>query len=119
MKTHMAYCSACDRDVQIAVPDEPVEPDGQATIHDTEIVCMEIGEKCTGAMCPIGAQPPAVMAVRLVRSGLKPVMQPIVTARCESCEEMTKFALINPEYATCTACGTTVKRATLDVPTSN
>lgn len=119
MKTQMAYCSACDRDVRIALTEEPVEPDGQANIHDAEVVCLEIGEKCTGAMCPIGAQPPAVMAVRLVRSGLKPIVQPMTTARCEACDQVTRFALINPEYATCTECGTTVRRASLDVPTSN
>lgn len=119
MKTRMAYCSACDRDVQIAITDEPVEQEAQANVHDAEIVCLDIGHKCTGAMCPIGAQPPSVMAVRLVRSGLKPIVQPVLSAHCDACDEITQFALINPEYATCTACGTTVKRDSLDVPTSN
>jgi len=119
MKTQMAYCSACDRDVRIAMSDEPVEPDGQANVPDAEIVCLEIGDRCTGALCPIGAQSPAVMRVRLVRSGLKPAFQPVVTARCDACSEMTKFALINAELATCTECGTTVSRKGLEIPTSN
>jgi hypothetical protein len=119
MKTHLAYCSACDRDVRIAMTDEAIEQEGQANIHDAEIVCLEIGEKCTGHMCPVGAQPPAVMAVRLVRSGLKPVVQPVLSAQCEACDDVTKFAIINADYATCTVCGTTVKRSSLDIPTSN
>ena len=119
MKTHMAYCSACDRDVRIVLPDEPVEADGQANIHDAEIVCLEIGEKCTGSMCPVGATSPSVMAVRLVRSGLKPVVQPLLSAQCDACADLTKFAIIDAEYATCTVCGITVRRDSLDVPTSN
>jgi hypothetical protein len=118
MKTHVAYCSACDRDVVIAMTDEPVF-DGQANVPDPEVLCLEIGHKCTGAMCPIGAAPPSVMAVRLVRSGLQPIVQPLVAARCNSCAEITKFAVIDERVATCTACGATRERATLTMPTSN
>lgn len=118
MKTKMAYCSACDRDVMIALPDEPAW-EGQANLPDPEVVCLEIGETCTGSMCPIGAQPPSVMAVRLVRSQLKPTMQPLVVARCGVCDQVTKFAVVDADHATCTVCGGTVKRATLEAPTSN
>lgn len=118
MKTTMAYCSACDRDVMIAMSDQPVF-DGQANLPDPEVVCLEIGHKCTGSMCPIGAQPPAVMAVRLVRSGLKPVVQPLMAARCEQCDEVAQFALISDVLATCTTCGHSVDRRALTTPTSN
>lgn len=118
MKTTMAYCSACDRDVMIALGDEPVF-DGQANLPDPEVVCLEIGHTCTGSMCPIGAQPPAVMAVRLVRSGLKPVVQPIVAAQCDACDAVTPFAVISDELATCTVCGHSADRRTLIAPTSN
>ena len=118
MKTTLAYCSACDRDVQIAIPDEPAF-EGHANLKDGEIVCLEIGDKCTGSMCPIGAQPPAVMAVRLVHSGLKPTMQPLMDARCDACDAVTRFAVINQKFATCTTCGVTTERTRLSLPTSN
>ena len=119
MKVQMAYCSACDRDVQIAFPVQPVVADGQANVLDGDVVCLEIGSKCTGAMCPVGAVPPTVMAVRLVRSGIKPTMQPLIQATCNACDQVTSFAIINPTYATCTVCGTTSERKSLVLPTSN
>ena len=114
MKMQLAYCSACDRDVQIAFPTEPTEHDGQANITDTEVFCLDIGQRCTGALCPIGAQPPAVMAVRLIRNGIKPVMHPLQAARCDVCGGVEKFALLDANYATCTGCGRTVDRAGLE-----
>ena len=113
MDTRMAYCSACDRDVRVAFPDAGEFVDGQANIRDPEVICLEIGARCTGALCPVGAQPPAVMAVRLVRSGLDTVVQPLVTARCPSCDQVSKFALIDLQYATCTTCGVTTERLSL------
>ncbi len=112
MNTHIAYCSACDRDVRIALPDEPVF-DGQANLADPEIVCLEIGEGCTGHLCPIGAQPPAVMKVRLVKSGLGLRLQPFVRGYCEACSGDAHFVVIDTEHATCSTCGHTVPRATL------
>jgi hypothetical protein len=119
MKVQMAYCSACDRDVQIAFPTEPTVTDGQANIMDTEVLCLEIGRTCTGSLCPIGAQPPAVMAVRLIRSGVKPVMHRLQTALCEACGGIERFALIDATHATCTGCGRTVDRVSLATPTSH
>lgn len=119
MKVQMAYCSACDRDVQIAFPTEPTVHDGQANVMDTEVLCLEIGHECTGSLCPIGAQPPAVMAVRLIRNGIKPVMHRLQPARCEACGGIERFALIDATHATCTTCGHTVDRLTLETPTSN
>ena len=119
MNVQMAYCSACDRDVQIAFPTEPAVADGQANIKDTELLCLEIGHECTGSLCPIGAQPPAVMAVRLIRSGVKPVLHRLQPALCEVCGDIEKFALVDAAYATCIACGHTVDRSNLTTPTSN
>lgn len=118
MNTRLAYCSACDRDVMVALPEATDFVDGQANIRDPEIVCLEIGHRCTGSMCPVGAQPTAVMAVRLVRSGLDTAIQPLVTARCQSCDQVSKFAVINRQYATCTMCGVTTESAKLDTSTS-
>jgi len=62
MRSHLAYCSACDKEVQIVLPD------GSSTsVQDSGAVCLEIGHKCTGSLCPIGAAPPAEMAARLIR----------------------------------------------------
>ena len=118
MKVQMAYCSACDRDVQIAFPTEPTVTDGQANIMDTEVVCLEIGHNCTGSLCPIGAQPPAVMAVRLIRNGMTPVMHRLQTALCEACGSIERFALIDATHATCTGCGHTVDSVNLTTSTS-
>jgi hypothetical protein len=68
MKMQLAYCSACDREVRIAFTDMPTF-EGQANLPDPEVICLEIGHACTGSLCPVAAQPPAVMAARLVRNG--------------------------------------------------
>ncbi len=112
MRTQIAYCSACDHDVRIALPEEPMF-DGHANLVDPEIVCLEIGESCTGHMCPIGAQPSTVMKARLVKSGMKLAFQPIVCAYCEGCTGESEFVVIDKQYATCPSCGHTVARTEL------
>lgn len=114
MKTQLAYCSACDQDVRIVVTDEP-SADGQANIVDAEVVCLEIGAHCTGALCPVGATSPTVMAARLVRNGLYTAMHPIVKAQCARCEGKTEFVVIDTRLATCTVCGLTAKREELQM----
>lgn len=109
MQTHIAYCSACDKDVRIVVTDEPSQ-DGHANLHDAEIVCLEIGHHCTGGMCPVGATSPTVMAARLVRNGLQTRMHPIITLDCAQCGGPTSFVVIDRERATCTQCSTTIGR---------
>jgi hypothetical protein len=52
--TKTIYCSACDRDVEVKLTEEG-KLEGS--------VCMDIGETCTGTMCPICAQPPANIRV--------------------------------------------------------
>jgi len=112
METHIAYCSACDRDVRIVLPDTPMH-DAQAPVTDGEIVCLEVGERCTGALCPIGAVSPTAMKVRRVRSGVRAVLQPVVKAECERCGRVTDYCIVSAEYATCVDCGTTVGRGDL------
>lgn len=112
METHLAYCSACDRDVSIVITDEPVDL-GQAPVNGAELVCLDIGERCTGALCPIGATPPVVMAARLVRNGLRTTMQPIVKARCPGCDRVTDQVIADARCAICSECGTTSSRASL------
>ncbi len=112
MITRTAYCSACDKDVRIVITDEPSQ-DGQANLHDSEIVCLEIGDQCTGSMCPIGAAPLSVMAARLVRNGLQTVIQPVITARCPDCDRVTSHVIVEPSRATCLECGGVALRSEL------
>lgn len=114
MKTIDAYCSACDNTVRLVLTDEPVQDD-PSPIHDGEIVCLEIGEHCSGALCPVGAVPPIVMAARLVRNGLQTTMQPIVKGQCPSCDAATDFVVVSAEYCICSQCGTTTKRADVEL----
>ena len=69
MREITMHCSCRDQEVRVVVTDDPVY-DGQASLLDSEIICLEIGEKCSGGMCPLDAQPAAVMDLRLARSGL-------------------------------------------------
>jgi len=109
MNTRVAFCSACDRDVQILITDAPVQ-DAQAPVGDAEIVCLDIGDRCTGNLCPVGAVSSSAMMVRLVRSGARALVQPLVKAECEVCARVTDHIIVSPVYATCADCGTTVGR---------
>jgi len=114
MIAQTAYCSACDKDVRIIVTDEPSH-DGQANLHDSEIVCLEIGDGCTGSLCPIGAAPPTVMAARLVRNGLQTVVQPVLQASCAECGRTTTHVIVERSHAICENCGTAKARSELTV----
>ena len=115
MKTIDAYCSACDNQVRLVLTDEPIQ-DAPSPIHDREVVCLEIGEHCSGNLCPIGAVPPVVMAARLVRNGLQTSVQPIVKAQCPSCDNDADFVVVSREYAICSQCGTTSARNLIGKP---
>jgi hypothetical protein len=104
MQAQTAFCSACDKDVRIIITDEPSQ-DGHANLHESEVVCLEIGDHCTGALCPIGAASPTIMAARLVRNGLQTVIQPLITATCPGCGRETKQLVVDPGRATCLECG--------------
>ncbi|HEV8217574.1 MAG TPA: hypothetical protein VGP95_17110 [Gemmatimonadaceae bacterium] len=114
MERQVAYCSACDKDVSIVTTDEPSQ-DGHANLHDAEIVCLEIGDACTGSLCPIGATSPTVMAARLVRNGLQTIMQPAFQATCVTCGRTTTHVIVERAHAICEECGTTKPRSALVV----
>jgi hypothetical protein len=114
MQEQVAYCAACDKDVHIVVTDDPSH-DGHANLHDSEVVCLEIGESCTGGLCPIGATSPTVMAARLVRNGLQTIMQPVFQATCPSCACVSTHVIVERHHAICEACGTTTARSELSV----
>ena len=114
MKTINAYCGACDQDVRLVLTDEPLQDD-PSPVHDCEVVCLEIGEHCTGALCPLGAVPSIVMAARLVRNGLQTEMQPIVSAQCPQCESSADLVIVSRDYCICSQCGTTLRRDAIAV----
>lgn len=67
MDTQWAYCSACDRQVEVVIrPREEVDPTSGRT--GEEIVCLEVGHTCTGALCPITDVPPDEMREALRRT---------------------------------------------------
>ena len=104
MQSQTAYCSACDKDVRIVITDQPSQ-DGHANLHESEVVCLEIGDHCTGGMCPIGAASPTIMAARVVRNGLQTVIQPMTAALCSGCERETRHVVTKRGEATCLECG--------------
>lgn len=70
METHLAYCSACDREVKVTLKPgytpEPGEP-----ISQDAMVCLAHGDSCTGALCPLFGVPPKQMKENLDRSSLR------------------------------------------------
>ena len=66
MDKHWAYCSACDRQVEVTVdPAARVDP---ATGEQVDaLVCLEVGHTCTGALCPITDATPEEMREALDR----------------------------------------------------
>jgi hypothetical protein len=54
MQRRTIYCSACDRDVQVVLDEGRTGGD----LDLTGAVCLDLGETCTGAMCPVCAVSP-------------------------------------------------------------
>lgn len=66
MDRHWAYCSACDRQVEVVVkPSADADPETGEPAD--ELVCLEVGHTCTGALCPITDIPPEQMREALDR----------------------------------------------------
>jgi hypothetical protein len=103
------YCSGCDREVAVLMSNA-VDHDAQANVHDPELVCLAVGDSCTGALCPLGAAEPNAMVGRLVRSGLPLDGLSLVRGWCGECERETEVALYGGDKATCTECGLPVHR---------
>lgn len=66
MQERTVYCSGCDREVLIAW--EPPAPGQEIALSDLDVVCFELGETCTGAMCPLSGVSPEEMKKRLERN---------------------------------------------------
>ena len=106
MRELKMYCAARDQDVHVVLTDEPVE-DGQATVMDSEVICLEIGESCTGSLCPVCAVSWEAMDARLAKSGLRPEIRRKLSGHCEGCGRETELVLSSGGYLSCTECGTT------------
>ena len=53
MRTQKAYCSACDRQVEVVVPDDLPEGSLPSAHDPASCICLEFGESCTGSLCPL------------------------------------------------------------------
>jgi hypothetical protein len=105
MKGTEMFCSACDRQVRVMISEAP-SGEHQATVHDDELICLEIGEHCTGNLCPLGAAEPNAMVSRIVRNGLPTDGLRTVMATCPACDLHAEIVLYGEGKAACTACGT-------------
>ncbi len=115
MEVRTMYCSGCDHDVRVLMPDAAAE-DPQANVPDAELVCMELGDWCNGALCPLGAAEPHAMVRRLIHEGMP--LDHLRSARgwCDSCAMDGDFVLYAGQSAACTVCGTSRPRSGLAVP---
>jgi len=104
MKSQKIFCGACDREVRVMVTDAPSHQ-GQAELTDEEVICLEIGDKCTGNVCPLGATGPDAMVARLVRNGLPIDDLKTAKAHCPSCDADAEMVLYGSGRATCSVCG--------------
>ena len=112
MREATIHCSARDADVRALFTDEPLY-DGQASLCDAELICLDVGESCTDCVCPLGARAPTEMDVALVRMGLEPEHHAPVRALCAGCDRVTELRHVIGGFVTCTECGTTIRSETL------
>lgn len=104
MEIQHAFCTACDQPVRIVVMPASAYS-GQATVADQgDVVCLDFGEKCTGAMCPMLGLPRMLMGIRLARSGLADAAWQTFHAPCQSCGQTVDFEILDARFALCPAC---------------
>jgi len=53
VKTQKAFCSACDRQVEVVVPEDLPEGSLPSAHDPSSCICLEFGESCTGSLCPL------------------------------------------------------------------
>lgn len=117
MEIEERTCPACNGTVRITSTAIPVHG-GQANLPDAgQLVCLDFGEQCQNhPNCAITGLPRMVMAVRLARSGLRPVEEwETVTARCNGCAQVTDMEILDQDYALCPLCGTTNRRVVIQL----
>jgi hypothetical protein len=72
MNSQKIYCSACDREVSVLFTDVSGGAQGTVQFAHHDIVCLEMGEWCTGNLCPVSAVSPAEMAKRAAAKAATP-----------------------------------------------
>jgi len=110
MKNHLLYCSACDREVRVLISGTPLYED-QAPLRAEELICLDIGSRCTGNLCPLGAAAPNAMVGRLIRNGVPLDSLTTVTAECPACGSEAEMVLFGDGRAACSICGTAARWA--------
>lgn len=103
------YCKACTKAVRVVIT-EGAPHDGQAEVHDAEVVCLDLGDDCTGT-CPLGAVEPDAMVGRIIRNGLPLDGLQTVMAICPACGALADMALYGRGRAACTICGVAARWA--------
>lgn len=106
MDTQKIFCSACSREVSVLFTDVPSVP-GHASLADRELVCLEMGERCTTGICPACNVSPEAMAIRVAKSGMRPDQHAVVRAMCDGCMRENDLMLTRGGYVTCPECGAT------------
>ena len=104
MKNHQLFCGACDRPVRVLITEAP-SIEGRASLQDAELICLEIGAKCTGNMCPLGAAEPDAMVRRIVRNGIPLDTLSTVMAHCPVCDADAEMILYGDDKVGCSVCG--------------
>ena len=61
MRTQKAFCSACDRQVEVVIPEDLPEVTLPSAHDPANCICLEYGETCTGSMCPLFEVPTGQM----------------------------------------------------------
>jgi len=107
MLAQKIFCSACDREVSVVFTDEQPAADAAPNLADADVVCLELGDQCTGALCPVCAISPEAMAIRVAKLGLRPDQHATVRAACEGCQREQDMMLTRGGYVTCPECGAT------------
>lgn len=110
MKNHLLYCSACDREVRVLISGSPLYED-QAPLREPELICLDIGSRCTGNLCPLGAAAPNAMVGRLVRNGIPLDTLNTVMAECPACGNDAEMVLYGDGRAACSICGSAARWA--------
>lgn len=117
MEIQEKTCPACKGVVRITSTALPVHG-GHANLPDPgQLVCLDFGEHCQNMPdCAVTGLPRMVMAVRLARSGLRPVDEwETVTGRCIGCAQVTDMEILDQDHALCPLCGTTNRRVVIQL----
>jgi hypothetical protein len=86
--------------------EEPTH-EGQASLHDMEVICLDYGEKCTGDFCPAFGLPRVLMGVRLAKALEAMGEMPTIQAKCQGCDAVTTLNVVDESLAVCQMCGAT------------